>query len=219
LKIDFKRLASVEQYSEVSGRKYVGVANRPKKGWTEHVYQKNFDLYLDLALKDLNKELISWITERNQILLSDVSNWTVVIEDVIFEMNKYLAIMLFDYNSNEYSKDPRIISNINRINKNNINEFISNKNRNVMVLYNKIKDIYSMELLESKINKLSQKDSPLFKMLEELLKSNINQVDKQITIEKALVEYDVRFFKEHIDNSSNQIKIFNQEYENILKKL
>jgi hypothetical protein len=215
LKSDFKRIGTVDQFSEVTGRKYVSRGNRPLKIWNDNKYQKEFDLYLIEALKDLNNNLISWITDKNNVLINDVSNWFNVIDEVILEMNKYLVKMLF--NINEYNNNPRLISNINKIDKLNIENFISNRNRNVIELQDKIKEINSMELLNNKINKLSPIDSPLFKILNNLLNSNIHIKDKQMTIEKAVVDYDVKFFKLNIDNTENKIKIFNIEYINILK--
>lgn len=172
------------------------------------------------VLNDLNKELISWISERNNILFSDVSNWKIVFDEVILDMNKYLGIMLFGVESKEIilSSNPKIISYINRINKINISEFYEkNRTRNVGLLYDLLIKTGSMRILENKINKFSLKDSPLLHMLDELLSvTDINLIDIQITIEKALVDYELKFFKEYFSNSSNQIKIINQEYENIL---
>ena len=52
-------------------------------------------------------------------------------------------------------------------------------------------------------------------MLYDLLKvPYIILIDKQVTIEIALVDSELKFFKEYLGNS-NQIKIINQEYENI----
>jgi hypothetical protein len=52
-----------------------------------------------------------------------------------------------------------------------------------------------MRVLGNKINKFSIKDSPLLQMLADLLKvPDINLIDKQVTIERALVNYELKFF-------------------------
>jgi hypothetical protein len=96
------------------------------------------DVYLKNGLNELNKELIAWISERNNILFSDVSNWKVVFDEVILDMNKYLGLILFDIDSKDLilSSNPKIISYINRINKVNIIEFSEkNRSRNVGIFY------------------------------------------------------------------------------------
>jgi hypothetical protein len=59
----------------------------------------------------------------------------------------------------------------------------------------------------------------LFNKIQDILNSDLTSSDKQISIEKSLVEYDVIFFKEHLDIRSNQIKILNLEYVKILENL
>ena len=75
-----------------------------------------------------------------------------------------------------------------------------------------------MNVLENKINKFMFAQSPLLQMLDEVLnvKENINIMDKQTTIEKILIEYELKYFKEYFGDNKNQIKIITQEYENIL---
>ena len=219
LKIKYKTLGTVDQFSGSPGLKVRRVP-KSRKPWNNRAYQTSFNVTLRGVLNELNKELISWISERNKILFSDVSNWKVVFDEVILDMNKYLGLMLFGSESNDIilSSNPKIISYINRINKVNISEFYANnRSRNVGLLYELLIKTGSMRILETKINKFSAKDSPLLHMLDELLKvPDINLIDKQITIEKALVDYELKFFKEYFGTSSNQIKIINQEYENIL---
>ena len=221
MKNKYKYLATVDQFSGFPGLglKVKRVEKAPKP-WKNKSYQNSFDVYLKDVLNELNKELINWISERNKILFSDVSNWKVVFDEVILDMNKYLGLMLFGVESQDIilSSNPKIISYINRINKVNISEFFEkNRTRNVGLLYELLIKTGSMRVLENKIKKFSLKESPLLQMLEELLQvQDINLIDKQITLEKALVDYDLKFFKEYFANSSNQIRIINQEYENIL---
>ena len=220
LKNDYNTFGTVDQFSGFPGLKKKKV-QKARKPWSNKAYQTCFDVYLKNVLNELNKELISWISKRNNILFSDMSNWKLVFDEVIFDINKYLGLMLFGVESNDIvlSSNPKIISYINKINKINISEFYEkNKTRNVGLLYDLLIKMDSMRILESKINKFSFKDSPLLQMLEDLLKAPYtNLIDIQISIEKALVNYELKFFKEYFKNSSNQIKIINQEYENILK--
>jgi hypothetical protein len=221
LRNEFKLLGNVDKFKEATGRKYVGVVNRPKRPWTEHAYQKEFDLYLEICLSDLKKELVNWISNHNQVLLSDITNLTSVIEQVILNMNRDLANFIFESGetSVDYNQNPRIISKINRLNKESINEFISLRNRNIKILSDNIKDICLIKTLDSKFNKLDLLTSPLFKKIQDILNSDLSCSDKQISIEKTLVEYDVSFFKEHLDNSSNQFKLLNLEYVKLLQNL
>lgn len=219
LKNDYNTFGTVDQFSGFPGLKK-GKVQKARKPWSNRAYQTCFDVYLKNVLNELNKELINWISKRNNILFSDVSNWKVVFDEVIFNMNEYLGFMLFGVEPNDItlSSNPKIISYINRIDKINISEFFKkNRSRNVGLLYDLLIKIDSMRILENKINKLSLKDSPLLQMLDDLLKAPYtNLIDIQIAIEKALVNYELKFFKEYFSNNSNQIKIINQEYENIL---
>ena len=221
LKKDYNRLATEDQFKGFpgTGRKVKRVPT-PSKPWSIGAYQKSFDLYLKTLLNELNKELITWISERNNILFSDISNWKIVFDEIILDMNKYLGMLLFGNDSNDIilSRNPKILSYINRINKINISDFFEkNRSRNVGLLYEFLMKNNSLRLLENKIKKFSFKDSPLLQMLDELIQvPDINQSDKQATIEIALVDYEIKFFHKYFDNSSNQIKIINQEYENIL---
>jgi DNA-dependent RNA polymerase len=128
--------------------------------------------------------------------------------------------LLFNKASNELilSSHPKIISYINKINKINISDFYAeNRSRNVGILYELLLKTGTMNVLENKINKFIS-DSPLLQMLDDVLntKKNINILDKQTTIEKILIEYELKYFKEYFDNNKNQIKFITQEYENIL---
>jgi len=220
LKTDYKNLATVDQFYGFPSPKEGRIEVRGSKPWKSRAYQNSFDVSLKNILNELNKELISWISERNNILFSDVSNWKVVFDEVILDMNKYLGLILFDIDSKDLilSSNPKIISYINRINKINISEFYEkNRSRNVGLLYELIIKTGSMKVLENKINMFSFNESPLLQMLDELINApNINLIDKQATIERALVDYELKYFKEYFGKSKNQIKIITQEYENIL---
>jgi hypothetical protein len=140
---------------------------------------------------------------------------------VVLDMNRDLGNFIFESGetSIDYSKNPRIISKINRLNKESIKEFISDRNRNIKIMSDNIKDIYLIKTMDSKFNKLDLLTSPLFKKIYDILNSDLSSSDKQISIEKTLVEYDVGFFKQHLDNSSNQYKILNLEYVKLLQNL
>jgi hypothetical protein len=162
---------------------------------------------MKIVLNDLNKEWIRWISERNNILFSAMSNWKVVFDLVILIMNKYLEILLFGKDSNEIilSSNLKIRSYINRINKINISEFYA-KNRirmsplvgGVRLLYELILKSIRLRVLENKIKKFSFQDSPLLQMLDALFQvPDNNLIDKQVTIELTLVDYELKFFKEY----------------------
>src|ERR1700679_370831 len=189
LKTDYKNLATVDQFYGFPSPKEGRIEVRGSKPWKSRAYQNSFDVSLKNILNELNKELISWISERNNILFSDVSNWKVVFDEVILDMNKYLGLILFDIDSKDLilSSNPKIISYINRINKINISEFYEkNRSRNVGLLYELIIKTGSMKVLENKINMFSFNESPLLQMLDELINApNINLIDKQATIERA----------------------------------
>jgi hypothetical protein len=197
MKSEYKSLATEDRSQGLKVKK-VSKASKP---WRIKDYQTTFDVYLEDDLDDLNKELISWISEWNNILFSDVSNWKVVFDEVILDMNKYLqvGIILFGVESKEIilSSNLKIISYINRINKINISEFYEKKRtRKVGLLYDLLIKTNSMRILENKINKFSLKDCPLLHMLDELLSvTDINLTDIQITIEKALVDYELNFLR------------------------
>jgi len=227
LKSKYKNFATVDKITvfSVNGKKVKRVP-KASKPWSIKAYQNSLDVNMKIVLNDLNKEWIRWIMERKNILFSDMSNWKVVFDLVILNMNKYLEILLFGKDSSEIilSSNPKIRSYINRINKINISEFYA-KNRirmsppvcGVRLLYELILKSIRLRVLENKIKKFSFQDSPLLQMLDALFQvPDINLIDKQVTIELTLVDYELKFFKEYFDNSSNQIKIINQEYENIL---
>jgi hypothetical protein len=223
LTVDYKTYANVDQFSghpsPRTDKKYK--KERARKAWNKRAYQTTFDVLLKNVLNEINQDLISWISEQNNILFNDVSNWKIVFDDIFLDMNNYLGSYLFELESNELilSRNPKIIRHINRINKNNISEFYaSNSTRNVPLLYEVITKMASMRVLDNKIKKLSLNDSPLLQLLDDILKvTDIALKDKQIAIENALFDYEIKFFDTNFGNSKNQIKIINQEYQNILK--
>src|SRR5712664_719423 len=83
MKIKYKNLTTVDPFSGFPGLglKVKRVEKAPKP-WKKKSYQNSFDVYLKDVLNELNKELINWISERNKILFSDVSNWKVVFDEV-----------------------------------------------------------------------------------------------------------------------------------------
>ena len=131
LKNDYKTFGTVNQILGVSKTEVneVSVMDKKKdwkrKGWNKKTYQKTFDLYLKNVIYLINERLISWISDRNKILFSDVSNWKIVFDEIILNLNKYLGLLLFNKASNKLilSSNPKIISYINKINKINISAF------------------------------------------------------------------------------------------------
>ena len=181
---DYKTFATVDQILGVSKSVEKGVykigknegvdVNKKKswkrKAWNKKTYQKTFDLYLNNVNFLINERLISWISEWNKILFSDVSNWKIVFDKIILNLNKHLGLLLFNKASNELilSSHPKIISYINKINKINISDFYAeNRSRNVGILYELLLKTGTINVLENKINKFIS-DSPLLQMLDDV---------------------------------------------------
>lgn len=74
MKSEYKTFGTVDQFCGFPGRNVNRVA-KASKPLSKRAYQVYFDAKMKFVLNELNKELISWISERNNILFSDVSNW------------------------------------------------------------------------------------------------------------------------------------------------
>ncbi len=220
LKETYKNYANEEQFSYKTGRKYACKVNdRPKRFWTKEAYIKNMELAMKVESNNLYNKTIVWIAENNNVLITDVSEFTKIVEDVIIGINKIIAKVLF--NKEEAvkfaSRNRANLEMVQKINEENINEFIKNKLRNVQILRDRMEDIRSMEILDSKINKLDPSISPLMKNVYNTINSEMSNWDKQNAIEKAVINYDTEFFKSYIDNPGNKILILVREYKTIME--
>src|SRR5271156_123149 len=80
-----------------------------------------------------------------------------------------------------------------------------------------MKGINEMKINYNKIDKWNDVNISIFKTLENILESQLSLEEKEISVEKAIFEYDNTFFRHYFNNVENEIKIFTQEYSNTSK--
>jgi hypothetical protein len=218
IKKKFEELALNPQYNYPKSRKWIGVAinNRPKTEWSTTKYQKEFNKIIRDAFTKLKDEHIKWLTESNINLLNDLSNITEIFDNYSEIINtKILKLFYIGRIGETYTKDRKVIKRIDELTEENRIEFIKGKSyRNISLLMEKLNDIKSMKILESRINKWSfdkgVKDN-LTGVIQSILNissEDLNDEDKQITIEKAIFEYDFNYYNDNIDNKGNKFMIY-----------
>lgn len=61
-----------------------------------------------------------------------------------------------------------------------------------------------MDTLDNKIDKLASLTTPLLRTIKDILDSNLTGYDKQASIEKALLDYELNYFNKNIDSAENR---------------
>ena len=127
---------------------------------------------MESSLKDLNKELINWINDNNDKLFQDVEDWNKDVDSLIKQFIFCVRNLFFGDKNNKYTNNPRTLIKLNKINENNAKYYFDNiDNKNLIFFNEKIKQIKSIDLLDSKDNKLVV-DTPLYNLLNDILNSD-----------------------------------------------
>jgi DNA-dependent RNA polymerase len=131
-----------------------------------------------------------------------------------------IANLIFDsgHLSKIYSNNPKIIKKVQKKDGEMADILLNHKNSTKLnVILNHLKNIQSMVISKDKLSKWSEVNISIFDTIELILESGITNEEKQIGVEKAIFEYDNEFFINNMKTTSNEIKIFSQEYINISK--
>ena len=222
IKGQFKNIANTPQFNYPQTRKWIGVplSNRPKTEWSNDKYQREFNRILKDAFEELKNKQIIWLTDKKSALVEDLSNITNLINEYTDDINNHLMNMFYIGRMGEsYTKNRKLLRKIKILNDKRMLEFTQNKfNRDINTLILKLNEINSMDMLDARVDKwhLNEKGGPTF-VIDSILKSNLNLEDKQMTIEKAVFEYDFNYINKHIDDPANKMKIYNREFINMEK--
>lgn len=101
---------------------------------------------------------------------------------------------------------------VKKIYNENIQQFISNTGRDIQGSLDIITLIESMESLDNKVDKLASFNTPLLRTIKNILDSNLSTYDKQASIEKGILEYELNFFNKNIDSVEARNKILHKVY-------
>lgn len=172
------------------------------------------------SIKNLKKEHIEWVTNKNIEELQDFSKNIEIIEEFIYEFFVDIGERIYGrgHVGKIYSSNPKIVNKVLKKDDELFGEMYSKKiTSELNVMLNHLKKIESMEISKDKMGKWGRVNFSIFNIIEEIFNSNISTVEKQIALEKAIFEYDIDFFRNNIQVISNEIQIFSQEYLNISK--
>lgn len=98
----------------------------------------------------------------------------------------------------------RAESKVKKINEGNIEEFINTSpysSRDIQGILDIINKISAIESLDQSLIKLSSLNTPLMKTIKEFLYDNkLTIYEKQVYIEKTLVEYELDYFSQNMES-------------------
>lgn len=129
------------------------------------------------------------------------------IREMLYGLNEHIVKLLFTYTQD---KSPKIVninkkteSRVKKITKDNIEAFITNSpysRRDLQAMISIIHKITSIESLDQSLIKLSSLNTPLMKNIKDFLDdTKLTNYEKQVYIEKTLIEYELDYFSKHID--------------------
>ena len=199
-------------HRKVGGRKH---PNRQVE-FSQFYYEKYFNLVLSNGIKNINKVFMNWISIEYNLNVDEVVSITKIVNDIIINLNDSLAVLLFSLAKNNsnglilINKDS-LLSKFHKIDSETKNKFIMNYNRDIGV-YSKIIDkIENTTSLDYSLDKISL-NTPLVKLISYIFDSNISIEDKQIALEKALIEYELDFLAKNTDNPNTRLKLLHEIY-------
>nr|UEV87023.1 hypothetical protein [Grifola frondosa] len=134
---------------------------------------------------------------------------------MLYAINEYIVKLLFTYT---HEKSPKIVINhkraeskVNKITKENIEAFISTSpysSRDIQAMLDIITKITSIESLDQSLIKLSSLNTPLMKNIKDFLDdTKLTNYEKQVYIEKTLIEYELDYFSKHMDTPEPRSKL------------
>ena len=196
---------------------------------TKAAYEKGFNNVIKLHTKELHNELIRWITGGRNDKYVQVKSMTVIVQEILADLNFKIAQTLLGRSTPSRTHKPAGLTNniviskestkarVKKIYNENIQQFISNTGRDIQESLDIITLIESMESLDNKVEKLASFNTPLLKTIKNILDSNLSTYDKQASIEKGILEYELNFFNKNIDNVEARNKILHKVYPNFKK--
>ena len=218
VKEGFKHLAENIFYKDNPNKNYK--SKKANRVWTDYRYQKYMNECLLDSFNELKKEQINWLTNRNNDELNNFSKLIEIIKEFILDFCLDIAEIIFNkgHVSKIYSSNPKIVKKVTEKDEEMVDIMFSKKNSSELnVMLKHINNIESMTISKDKLSKWSKVNTSIFNTIEEILESGISSEEKQIGLEKAIFEYDNEFFINNLKATSNEIKIFSQEYLNISK--
>ena len=111
-----------------------------------------------------------------------------------------------------YVSKESTVSKVYKIENENIRNFLRDFDRNIQVLLDIISKIESIRSLDQSLYKLSSLDTPILKSINDILYSDLSNYDKQIAIEKSLIEYELDFFNKNKDTPGSRNKVLHKVY-------
>lgn len=201
------------KYKEIGGRKHKGRVIE----WNHNDYTKNFDNTIRINTIEIQKIIIERYKSENIEKLNEIESIGDLIENIIININKVLANKLFKSNYYNKNMDDNKINLLNNIEESNKLEFISTTNRDLELFKNLYDDNNNMIILNNKIDKLEFNKSPLLKILDSIINSNMSNKDKQIQIENSILKYELEYFNENLNNPNIKSSILHNVYDELNK--
>ena len=228
----FENIANVDQVRSAQSRK----KSDRTVPWTEGRYEKEFNAILKHFTREISDVIMKWLHKDNIIKFNLADKIGKQVNDVILDLSNHIAeLLLNNINSIKLKQDKididnnpliilnkgNVISKIAVINKSNLNQFNNVKGTNPRDLHNIINivnNINSMDALENRLNKLSSLNTPLMKNIKMILDDhNLTLFDKQVCIEKTLIEYEINYFKYHLDTAETRSQYLHKLYPDLVK--
>jgi len=200
-------------HRKVGGRKH---PNREVE-FSQFYYEKYFNLVLSNGIKNINKVFMNWISNDYNLNVDEVVSITKIVNDIIINLNDSLAVLLFTLAKNNsdglilINKDS-LLSKFHKIDSESKNKFIMNYNRDIGVYTKIIDKIENTTSLDYSLDKIFSLNTPLVKLISYIFDSNISIEDKQIALEKALIEYELDFLGKNTDNPNTRMKLLHEIY-------
>uniref|UniRef100_P33539 Probable DNA-directed RNA polymerase n=1 Tax=Agaricus bitorquis TaxID=5343 RepID=RPOP_AGABT len=212
----------------VSNVLYRSVGSRKNRGreveWSSYKYNKEFNKVLDKGIISINNEVLKFISKEREGYIERVESIAVTVKNKILELNNNIAeVLLSIKNKVIVLNKESVVAKVEEINYEVHNKFIKGNgntnfsNRNLTEIKSILKELNKMEILDNRINKLSTKESDLLKVIKEILDSNLIIEDKQLAIEKTVVEYELTFFRHNMDTHETRNKIIHNIYPKLNK--
>jgi len=182
--------------------------------WSSYSYDKAFNSVFKESINKINNILMKWISKEEEIKYNNIDSIANIVQDKILELNKNLAdlLLLNMKNNNIIINKNSVLAKICKINKDSVNIFMKDSNRDIQTLFNIIKDIENMESLDNSVDKLSSLNTPLLRIIKGILDSDLSNFEKQVAIEKGLIEYELNYFYKNMDTHETRNKILHKVY-------
>lgn len=155
---------------------------------------------------------MNWISIEYNLNVDEVVSISKNVNDIIINLNDSLAVLVFTLARNNSNglvliNKESLLSRFHKIDNETKNKFIMNYNRDIGV-YSKIIDkIENTTSLDYSLDKIFSLNTPLVKLISYIFDSNLSIEDKQIALEKGLIEYELDFLAKNTDNPNSRIKL------------